>query len=510
MEKKLTVIALLLFSTLCSAQWTMKTEKVREYEDNTFPKKVCEKLIKIADIRLSGVTKEMIEGATNSKFQVLDTYRNVIRERERGFYLKTLKKSGSTVMGRIGWHGRNANNDGDLQHTPYIYLRLILSKSPFFIKENIVRIFEQKLYACDNDYDLDGIPNDKDGCPFNYNTGLDYDSDGIDDACDNCIRRSNPDQKDTDDDGFGDVCDNCPDVKNKNQKDSDYDDIGNACDNCKFDKNEDQSDTDKDGHGDKCDNCPDTYNKDQAADKDGDGIGDACDPIDDRIINLTLKKNNLKVRVGDNVYYPFRGDTPVFKHGAKHEFSFEIENNQGGKATNVEYELAVSSSSDSYPIGASGQAYPYNGKRNVGTINGNSSKTDTFTDYIYESISTLSLSQGGTYFMFMGIDPLNRIDETKNFPDKDNVFGFQFTYTKNTINNVLLNTKNGTVTVTINDDNIKYAGKNNIKIYSLNNSLLPVLDKEINSSEPINIQHLATGNYAVHINDKYVKKLTIK
>ena len=41
---------------------------------------------------------------------------------------------------------------------------------------------------------------------------MDTDQDGIPDDQDNCIRHSNPDQRDTDDDGYGNVCD--PDLDN--------------------------------------------------------------------------------------------------------------------------------------------------------------------------------------------------------------------------------------------------------------------------------------------------------
>jgi hypothetical protein len=133
------------------------------------------------------------------------------------------------------------------------------------------------------DFDQDGISNQKDNCPFNFN----------------------PDQSDKDGDGFGDICDNCPDFKNPTQEDLNKNKIGDICedddndkivnilDNCPKYFNPNQKDENKNGIGDACedwdndgvindkDNCPNESNFAQE-DKDKDGIGDACDPTDDR------------------------------------------------------------------------------------------------------------------------------------------------------------------------------------------------------------------------------------
>ncbi len=82
---------------------------------------------------------------------------------------------------------------------------------------------------------------------------------------------------DMDGDGVGDEDDNCPNNYNPGQENYDEDDLGDVCDSC--------TDTDDDGYGNPgfpvntCpdDNCPDDYNPDQN-DYDGDGIGDVCDP----------------------------------------------------------------------------------------------------------------------------------------------------------------------------------------------------------------------------------------
>ncbi|MFQ5452818.1 MAG: thrombospondin type 3 repeat-containing protein [Candidatus Zixiibacteriota bacterium] len=173
-------------------------------------------------------------------------------------------------------------------------------------------------YECDTnfDWDSDGIPNETDNCPNDYNPdqadvdgdgigdvcdvcpgyddNIDTDSDGIADGCDNCPSLSNPNQDDTDSDGVGDVCDicpgfddnadadadavpdgcdNCPSIANTLQEDADGDNIGDACDDCINDPN---NDIDNDGICGDVDNCPDIPNPNQI-DSDSDGIGDECD-----------------------------------------------------------------------------------------------------------------------------------------------------------------------------------------------------------------------------------------
>ncbi|MBI1289735.1 hypothetical protein GC173_00630 [bacterium] len=196
---------------------------------------------------------------------------------------------------------------------------------------NIITNDGFRLNYIGNDYDLDGIVNDADNCPYTpnedqedvNNDGIgdacagDIDSDGVPDQIDNCPTVPNPDQSDIDGDALGDECDddidgdgvsneedNCPLSYNPLQEDLNGDGIGDVCndqdgdgivdreDNCPDVANPLQEDTDGDGIGDVCDNdrdddgipdttdnCPDIANPDQA-DADGDGIGDVCD--DDR------------------------------------------------------------------------------------------------------------------------------------------------------------------------------------------------------------------------------------
>jgi hypothetical protein len=169
---------------------------------------------------------------------------------------------------------------------------------------------------CPADGDGDGVPDDTDNCPADFNPDQintdfdmsggdtrgdacdeDVDADGLFDIEDNCQLMPNPDQMDTDDDGQGDVCDNdsdgdginnatdnCPLMPNSDQTNTDEnlidgDAMGNVCDddddadgildiedNCQFTPNPDQTDTNDNGQGDACNN-----------DDDGDGINDATD-----------------------------------------------------------------------------------------------------------------------------------------------------------------------------------------------------------------------------------------
>lgn len=149
-----------------------------------------------------------------------------------------------------------------------------------------------------SDIDNDGVADNQDNCPANYNPGQeDNDDDGVGNVCDNCPDNANTDQQNSDSDSFGDVCDNCPLVTNQNQNNADGDNHGDACDNCPAVANNDQTDSDGDGVGDACDlcpgfddnldadnddipddcdNCPEVANANQA-DSDGDGVGNACD-----------------------------------------------------------------------------------------------------------------------------------------------------------------------------------------------------------------------------------------
>ncbi len=71
-----------------------------------------------------------------------------------------------------------------------------------------------------NDLDLDGVENENDNCPEDFNPGQeDTDNDGTGNECDD----------DNDGDGVEDEQDNCPNIPNPGQEDADANGTGNAC-----------------------------------------------------------------------------------------------------------------------------------------------------------------------------------------------------------------------------------------------------------------------------------------
>ncbi|GAA4235885.1 hypothetical protein GCM10022291_18860 [Postechiella marina] len=394
------------------------------------------------------------------------------------------------------------------------------------------------------DKDNDGILNEDDNCPSVSNANqLDTDDDGVGNICDNCINNYNPNQSDIDGDGIGDFCDddidgdgilnnidNCATNYNPNQEDNDNDGIGDLCD----------FDSDNDGVLDVNDNCPNEPNANQT-DIDGDGIGDVCDEEFNKP-NLTLTK--VVVKVGKKTYTidseTNKNDTPIFKKGENHTFTITIKNDDDGRALSSNYMVLVSEEAK-YPDFGSKPAYEYR-RDNIGAINGNSKKSDSFSTYIYDYISSLNLKENKTYYLIFDIDYNGSVDES-NEKNSDNIKYVPFKYSKSgTSKKAYLNTKSGLIEIPLDnylsipfdreplpspinqnislkenkskilidrfDDYISPISTYNLKIFKLIGNRL-VVNKNITAGSVINTYHLSSGIYAIHVNNKYIKKIKI-
>ena len=323
----------------------------------------------------------------------------------------------------------------------------------------------------------------------------DSDEDGVLDNEDNCPNISNSDQADNDNDGIGNVCDNCINNSNADQADSDNDGIGDICD----------SDDDNDGIPDNEDNCKFTSNTDQA-DSDNDGVGDVCDSSDGNANpNLTLSK--VTVKVGSTTYDTSSTDNsktiPILKNGEEHTFNITIKNDDDGYAQSSNYDLLVSEEAK-YPNIGTKPVHSYR-SGNAGSIDGNSEKTDTFSEYIYGNISTLNLEENKTYYLIVDIDPDDAVNNESNETINDNVHYIEFKYKKSTTGKVSLKVNSTGDTIDVDFDYT--SNTNNLKLFDIHNYIYRYNSNIYGLNPTVNLSMLPSGLYAIYVNNIYIKKI---
>lgn len=326
-------------------------------------------------------------------------------------------------------------------------------------------------------------------CPPVYE-GHDNDNDGIFELYDNCPGTYNLDQADTDGDGIGNVCDNCEGIANANQLDTDGDGIGDVCD----------PDDDNDGEPDSTDNCPLVANTNQQ-DSDNDGIGDVCDPIDNNALpNLALESFKINVTGQGNFNVFPGGQVPTFRYNQPASFELKIKNNDDAPSSSFICSLLVSGSNSAYPDTNGFPVYNFR-NLNFSGINPNDSRTVTISETIYDYIGGLDLEAGQTYFMYLHIDSNNAVAES-NETNSDNIKILSFKFI-NPSGKAFLNLgNNNTVEIPVNGTNV------NLKLYNISNPNTPVVNQSISEDDTVNLL-LTNGIYAVHVNDKYIKKIKV-
>lgn len=333
-----------------------------------------------------------------------------------------------------------------------------------------------------------------------YRKNVDRDTDGVNNDVDNCPDTANTNQEDIDGDNVGDVCDNCINVSNSSQLDSDGDGLGNACD----------SDDDNDGILDANDNCPLVANPNQL-DSDNDGIGNECDDTDNNALP-NLKTSSLKVVVNGTNFnvYP-GGQTPILKKNNWAEFQITVDNNDDGLANNFTCLMLVSSSGDAYPI-TNGVPVHNFFPVSFSSISGNNSSSKTASQFISTFIGGLNLVHNQEYTMYFHVDYNDNIVESAN-PD-DNVLEFRFKYNDGSSGRqAYLNLGSSLIDVPLDNALVldpllsgRRRRSDNLKVYNLSTSNLPLIDQNIINGQVVDISHFPIGMYAIHINGVYVKR----
>lgn len=227
---------------------------------------------------------------------------------------------------------------------------------------------------------------------------------------------------------------------------------------------------------------------------------DSDDDNDNNDPNLSLK--GFTVKVGSTTYdvYANTNNVPKFKNGEEHTFEITIENNDDGNASSAPYELLVSKSPSNPNTNATNPYYTFRND-NAGSIVANSEKSDSFSEYIYANIAGMPLQTNTDYYMHILLDNDEDIDESD---EDDNWRFFKFKYEENS---------GGIINLDLGYDSIKIPIANNhsnqsvkLRIYNTASSRL-VYSKMVKNRQTVDISFFPSGLYAIHVNNKYVKKI---
>lgn len=288
--------------------------------------------------------------------------------------------------------------------------------------------------------------------------------------------------------------------------DSDGDGIEDQLDNCPYNANTNQNDNDNDGIGNSCDNCVNESNPDQL-DTDNDGIGDGCDPYDNTNDLPNLKPSGFTIEVDGTTYdaYGSSNFNPILKEGKEHVFNISIENNDLGHADNAPYQILVSTSNQ-YP----NSSVPYYTLRegNLGEIESNSDESISFSSFVFGNIAGMQLQSNKTYYFHFEVDLPDDVDESnESISDNWDIIPFTYGNQSGRLQLITSNTESIIIPFYYNTHN----PTTSIKLYDISSgNRRPVISSMFtNNKISLNATHLNGGQYAIHINDRYIRQIMI-
>ena len=295
-------------------------------------------------------------------------------------------------------------------------------------------------------------------------------------------------------------------------------------------------DIDGDGVEDSIDNCQFTSNPNQQ-DSDGDGIGDACDTSQDLVIDPELSRqySSTSNTNGDLSFAPSADKPTIYRYGGNITFDPLVVRNIGdGDAFGGPYEIKFYISSDtsvssddftrsawtqSFNPPAAGQTTPTQGTHpndiDVSLEGSEIGDNLEYGDYYVLIVIEVGEDNNGenfsnnTFWMPMKYTGTNPITGRVAFLDLGNGNTIEIPLPSN--GQGLLPDPNSPFEI-ISDSKQSSLKKGkiesfNLKIYNINiMSTTPVVNQIITIGQMIDVSTLPNGLYAIHVNDKYIKK----